>query len=191
MKTVGITGGIGSGKSIIGKVLTVMGFPVFYSDQEGKRLMTENQTIIQQIEMLFGSDAYTDNQLNRAFIASQIFKDESLKEQLNQIIHPAVRARLKNWAQEQSSPLVFNEAAILFETGSYKDFDYTILVTASKETRILRIIKRDKSSREEILDRMNNQWKDEEKAKLASFMIVNNDKELVLPQLEAIIDKIS
>jgi len=187
---IGITGGIGSGKSIIGKVLTVIGFPVFNSDTEAKLIMTNNEKVIGQVKKVFGENSYTDNQLNRKFLADQIFNNEQLKEQLNQIVHPAVRQEFEDWSKRQNTALVFNEAAILFETGRYKDFDYTILVTAPEEMRIQRVIARDNTTSKEVIQRMENQWKDERKKELASFIINNDNATLVTTQIEAILKKL-
>lgn len=187
MIKVGITGGIGSGKSIVAKILTVIGFPVFDSDTEAKLLMVNNRNVIQQVKEVFGEEAYIDKQLNRKYLADKIFNNEELKEQLNAIVHPAVRQEFEDWSNRQDSSLVFNEAAILFEIGRYKDFDYTILVTAPEELRIQRVIDRDKTTRKEVLKRMENQWKDEEKKALASFVINNDDEELVTLQVESIL----
>ncbi|HLV42929.1 MAG TPA: dephospho-CoA kinase [Brumimicrobium sp.] len=190
MIRIGITGGIGSGKSIIGKVLTVIGFPVFNSDTEAKLIMTNNEKVIGQVKKVFGENSYTDNQLNRKFLADQIFNNEQLKEQLNQIVHPAVRQEFEDWSKRQNTALVFNEAAILFETGRYKDFDYTILVTAPEEMRIQRVIARDNTTSKEVIQRMENQWKDERKKELASFIINNDNATLVTTQIEAILKKL-
>lgn len=187
MIKVGITGGIGSGKSIVAKILTVIGFPVFDSDTEAKLLMVNNRNVIQQVKEVFGEEAYIDKQLNRKYLAHKIFNNEELKEQLNAIVHPAVRQEFEDWSNRQDSSLVFNEAAILFEIGRYKDFNYTILVTAPEELRIQRVIDRDKTTRKEVLKRMENQWKDEEKKALASFVINNDNEELVTLQIESIL----
>lgn len=187
MIKVGITGGIGSGKSIVAKILTVIGFPVFDSDTEAKLLMVNNSNVIQKVKEVFGEEAYIDKQLNRKYLADKIFNNEELKEQLNAIVHPAVRQEFEDWSNRQDSSLVFNEAAILFEIGRYKDFDYTILVTAPEELRIQRVLDRDKTTRKEVLKRMENQWKDEEKKALASFVINNDNEELVTLQVESIL----
>ena len=187
MIKVGITGGIGSGKSIIGKILTVIGFPVFNSDTEAKLLMVNNEKVIHQVKQVFGEKAYTDNQLNRKYLADQIFNNETLKEQLNQIVHPAVRQEFEEWSKRQNTTIVFNEAAILFETGRYKDFDYNILVTAPEELRIQRVVKRDNTTIEEVKKRMENQWKDDKKKELASFIVNNDNQTLVTLQIEQIL----
>lgn len=190
MKKIGLTGGIGAGKSIVAKILATMGFSVFYSDTAGKELLSQNKSVKKQVIELFGPSAYTDGQLNRAYLADKIFSDLHLKNELNKIVHPAVRNYFSEWAIKQDSKLVFNEAAILFETGSYKDFDFNILVTAPEEIRIERIKQRDGSSDKEIQDRMKNQWSDEKKRALTDFEIINDDKQLLIPQIETILRSI-
>ncbi|PKR80864.1 dephospho-CoA kinase [Brumimicrobium salinarum] len=190
MLKIGLTGGIGSGKSIIGKVLTIMGYPVFNSDDNAKLLMTESNDVKNEIKNVFGEEAYIDNQLNRSFLANKIFKNSAYKEQLNAIVHPAVRKAFHKWSKEQDASIIFNEAAILFETGRYTDFDYTILVTAPEEVRINRVIIRDGSNVQAVKDRINNQWPDEKKADLASYIITNDDSSLVTQQIEVILAEV-
>lgn len=188
---VGITGGIGSGKSIVGQILSTMGYPVFYSDAVAKQLMTENKQAREEVTRVFGDEAYTDKELNRPFLAKQIFEDESLKSKLSEIIHPKVRANFDAFFDAHDAPLVFNEAAILFETYAYKNFDYTLLVVADESIRIERVMKRDQVSKQEVLKRMENQWSDEKKINLADFVIENNAEKLVVPQVLSFIDKLS
>lgn len=188
--TIGITGGIGSGKTTFCQVLEVLGFPVFYSDLEAKKLMMENEEVRFKVIELFGSEAYNKNGINRSFIANQIFSNPALKDKMNAIIHPAVRNHFANWKASQKSDLVFNEAAILFETGSYKQNDKNVLVIADESTRIKRIKIRDNASDEEIKKRMENQWKDEKKIPLADFVIHNNEDDLLLPQALELIQKL-
>lgn len=190
MIRVGITGGIGAGKTTVCKEIEKMGYPVFYSDDEAKKLMTDNAEVVQKITELFGKEAYVNRQLNRKHLAQQIFTNENLKEALNQIVHPAVRKAFVQWSETQTAEIVFNEAAILFETGQYKTFDYTVLVTAPSPIRIERVVKRDNTTPEEVQKRINNQWPDEKKIQFASFVIVNDGKRELLPQTEEIIHKI-
>lgn len=190
MIKIGITGGIGAGKTTVCKELEKMGYPVFYSDDEAKNLMVENAEVVKQITALFGEDAYIDGQLNRVHLAKQIFTNNKLRESLNQIVHPPVRRAFVEWSEAQDAELVFNEAAILFETGQYKTFDYTVLVTAPTSIRIDRVVKRDNTTPEEVQKRIDNQWSDEEKIKLSSFVIVNDGKREILPQLDQIISQI-
>lgn len=169
-------------------MLCSLGYPVFYSDKEAKSLMTNSLELRQGIIALFGEKAYNKNQLNRKFLAEQIFADSSKIEQMNALVHPAVRNHFKKWAENQKSDIVFNEAAILFETGAHKNFDYTILVVADSETRIERVMTRDGITTKQVEDRMAKQWSDEDKIKLASFIISNNDQDLLIPQLNTILN---
>jgi len=168
-----------------------MGYPVFYSDAESKKLLNTDPTVKRAILALFGTNAYQEDQLNREFIAEHVFNNPELLAQLNAIAHPAVRAAFEKWVTEQSSPLVFNEAAILFETGIYKNYDASILVTAPLELRINRVIDRDNSDRESIQKRIEKQWPDEKKRSLADFEIVNNENDLLIPQVLDLIKKLT
>jgi len=188
VKKIGLTGGIGSGKSIICDVLKTIGYPVFNSDDEAKLLMVNNQEVIQRIKKIFGNEAYIGTKLNRPYLASKIFNDEHLKSELNNIVHPAVRKAFDNWSKNQKSSLVFNEAAILYETGAYKTFDHTVLVTAPEKLRIERVVARDNTTIKEIKQRINNQWKDEVKKTMASYVILNDDINLVIPQVLKMLD---
>lgn len=194
MIKVGITGGIGAGKSFVSDILSKWGHPVFNSDFEAKKIMANQPEVIQQIKDSFGEQAYIDNCINREFLAHQIFNHPSSKTKLNNIVHPAVIKAFDEWcleiAKDQGIKIVFNEAAILFETGRYKDFDFTLLVTATESVRIERILKRDKSTIEEIKSRMNNQWSDDKKIPLASFVINNDGEAEIIPQLEDILKQI-
>lgn len=188
MKSIGITGGIGSGKSLVCKVLEKFEYPVFYADAEAKKAMNEDQVLKSELIQLLGENAYSTNELNRPFVAEQIFKNHHLKNEVNALVHPAVYRAYESWKQKQDAKLVFNESALLFETGSYKRFDATILVTANRETRIQRVIERDLSSREAVLERMSYQLDDHSKQKLCDFEIVNDQHILLLPQLLKILN---
>jgi len=189
MLRIGLSGGIGSGKSTVAGILAKMGYPVFYSDQEAKRLYDENPVLQKQLVALFGPAIYRDGQLNKAFLAQQLFSNAELKAQVTALVHPLVRKAFEVWAQQQASDLVFNEAAILFETGAYKDFDATVLVTAPIETRIERVQKRDLISREAVLQRIANQWPDSKKMNLTTY-IITNDGQPLLQQIEDVISKL-
>lgn len=187
---VGITGGIGSGKSFVCQILEKMGYPVYYSDTESKRLTATNPAIKEGLIQLLGQEVFIENTLNKQFLASKLFQDDTIREQVNQLIHPIVRADFQQWANQQNGEIVFNEAAILIETGSYKTLDFTVLVTADKELRIQRTMKRDNISREDVLARMSKQWEDEEKMKLADFVIFNDERPLLV-QIEEMIHNLS
>lgn len=188
-KIIGITGGIGSGKSVVAKVLTSMGFPVYNSDTRAKELINSNSELISQIKKEFGENIYTERGLDRKKMASIVFNNPEKLSLLNRLVHPAVGKDFENWVEKQKTELVFKEAAILFETGIYKSLDVTIVVTAPLETRIKRVMKRDSVSQEEVKNRMKNQWSDEEKIKLADFVIDNSGKAMVIPQVKQMINK--
>lgn len=173
MKVIGLTGGIGSGKTTVAQMFQDLGIPVYIADDEAKKLMLAPEVQKSIIELL-GNEAYQNNQLNRAFIASKVYKDKNLLDKLNKIVHPEVGKHFKNWLICQKSPYVIKEAAILFENGSYKNCFKTILVMADKNKRISRVIKRDQTNSDKILSIMENQWADEKKMKLADFIIENN-----------------
>lgn len=186
MKIVGLTGGIGSGKTTVARFFEKLDIPVYIADEAGKRLMNSSDEIRVKIIDLFGEAAYEGSVPQRKYIASKVFNDSELLSRLNQIIHPAVEADFKNWLTEQSSEYVIYEAAILFETGGYKKCDFSILVKAPQKLRIERLQKRDNSSKEEIKQRMNNQWSDEKKSELADFIINNEDLTQTKLQVEHI-----
>jgi dephospho-CoA kinase len=174
---IGITGGIGSGKTHVCRIIQQLGYPVFYSDQEAKSIMQNDIEVIEQIKQLFGSSAYSNGELNREHLAKCAFNNPSLLAQLNNAVHPVVRKNFSIFAEKNcDKQLIFNEAAILFETGAYKNFDLNILITAPKKLRIERIMSRDNSSEEQVLSRMKNQWEDEQKIPLADYVITNDEK---------------
>lgn len=190
MKKIGITGGIGAGKSMVGHVLEAMHFPVYYSDQESKKLVDSHPQIREDLQNLLGNEIYLDNTLNRVFLAEIIFKDAEIRQKVNAIIHPHVRLGFEKWATAQQSKLVFNEAAILFETGAYKMMDATILVTAPLEVKIQRVQSRDRITAEQVLERMSNQWTDDQKIPLTDFILVNDEVQPLVSQIEAVIEKL-
>jgi dephospho-CoA kinase len=188
---IGITGGIGSGKSIVAKAIKVLGYPVFYSDEVAKDILANDAETITAMKALLGDGVYSNGKVNRDFIADKIFNDQTLKEKVNQIIHPKVRNRFNDLLNNSENDIVFNEAAILFETGAYKNFDFTICVVSDLETRIERVKKRDGISEEAIRARINNQWSDEKKLALADFVIYNNNNDLLIPQILTTLGDIS
>lgn len=177
MIKVGLTGGIGSGKTEVGKMFVALGIPVYYADIEAKKLLYSSEKIREAIVALIGREAYKGDKPERGFIAGKVFGNEQLLGELNKIVHPAVRKAFENWVEkEKNAPYVVQEAAILFESGGYKDFDRMILVCAPEEVRIQRIIERDGSSREAAEARMAHQWNDKQKLPLADFVIENLDR---------------
>ena len=191
MKRIGITGGIGAGKSLVAEIIKAMGYPVYNSDERAKELTESNPKIKAGLIFLFGEEIYQNDTLNKFALAQAIFSDESLREKVNALIHPIVREDFNLWALSQNNSLVFNESAILFETGSFKNFDAIILVYAPKELRIKRIMKRDNCSENEVLKRMNSQFSDEEKYQLTEFRVLNDEQTPLLVQVEKIILNLS
>lgn len=175
MKIVGLTGGIGSGKSTAARMFADLGVPVYNSDLEAKQLMHTSIKVKEQIINLLGKDTYVNNVLNREYIAQKVFADASLLKQLNNIVHPAVRKHFLEWTKKQKAPYVIQESAIIFENENQDFYDYIILVTAPLEVKIDRILKRDNTTREKILSRMDNQWTDEKKEKMSDFKLINED----------------
>ena len=175
MKVVGLTGGIGSGKTTVANFFADLGVPVYIADVEAKKLQNESEEIKRQITALFGPSSYKDGILDRKYISGKVFNDPEKLEALNRIVHPAVTAHFERWKGAQKTSYIIYEAAILFEKGGYKKCDFTILVVADRETKINRLQKRDASEISEIEARMNNQWPDEKKLKLADFVIQNED----------------
>ncbi|MEN5085390.1 dephospho-CoA kinase [Sphingobacterium faecium] len=183
---VGIAGGIGSGKTIVCDIFKVLGVPIYNADLEAKLIMNKSDQVRQAIIATFGDQTYQNGILNREFLAAQVFNDADQLAKLNAIVHPAVIQAAEDWADAQTAPYSLKEASILFESGSYKKLDYTILVTAPVEIRIARVMARDQVTREQVLARMNNQLPDEEKAKLADFVIINDGIQALIPQVMAL-----
>ena len=184
MIKIGITGGLGSGKSTVCKVFKVLGIPVFNADEEARRLMQEDKNLVEKIKELFGEEAYLNNKLNRAKLAAMVFENKDLLQKLNALVHPAVGKEFIRWAAKQTDqPYVIKEAAILFESNAHRGLDYVITVSAPEKLRIERIMQRDGVSEEQVKQRMQNQWPERKKVQLADFVVVNDDKKMVLPQV--------
>ena len=191
MIKVGITGGIGSGKSTVCKVFRTLGIPIFEADPVAKELMNADPILREKLIHLFGESVYLTNQtIDRKYLSGIVFNNPSLLVQLNTIVHPAVRKSFEDWCETQQSPFVIHEAAILFESGFYKMMDKTIAVVTDEAERIQRVMKRNTISEEQVRQRIRNQWTDEQRIKLADFVIGNNDKELIIPQIIEIDKKI-
>ncbi len=189
MKIIGLTGGIGSGKTTLLNWFRKKGFPCFESDSVGRKLL--NSSLRELIIKKFGADVYVDGKLNRKDLARKVFKDEKSLDDLNKIVHPAVTESFEKFKLKNlNAPFVIKETAILFETGSYKECDATILITSSKKERIKRIINRDGIKRSEVLQRMNNQLSEAKKLELSDYVIENIDLEDVYVQAETIIEKL-
>lgn len=190
MKRIGLTGGIGSGKSYIARILEKMGYPVYYSDEQAKVLTDTHPEIRAGLISRFGTSIYSEGTLNRKELSAHIFNSAPDRIFVNQLIHPVVRADFDHWCAEQHSALVFNEAAILFETGAYQQFDATVLVIAPHELRIQRIMERDRCTVAQAEARMKSQWSDEQKITLATHIISNDGKSPLLSQLEEVISSL-
>jgi dephospho-CoA kinase len=187
MKFIGITGGIGSGKSYVAQIIERMGYPVYYADKEARILMNSHPIISETLIDWFGKEIYSNGELNREKMATCIFHDEQMRSKVNQLVHPLVREAFVNWASNQNKPLVFNEAAILYETEAYKKFHEIILVTAPVALRITRVMKRDGISEEQIRDRMEAQWSDDKKLSFGPYEIINDNRMPLLSQIEEVI----
>lgn len=185
MTKVGVTGGIGSGKTLICQVFEKLGIPVFYADEEAKRLLNDDPQVKEAVMKYFGREIYDESGIKKALLASKIFNNQEALREINSIVHPAVRRLFLEWAESKESVFhyLIEEAAILFESGSYKDLDFNVLVYAPEELRIERVAKRDNTNREHIKTRMKHQMKDEEKIQLVEAVIYNDESQLVIPQI--------
>lgn len=191
MLKIGLTGGIGSGKSVVGTIFAALGVPVYEADKEARRLMERDQDMIREIKGLFGLSAYDNGKLNREYIGRIVFADKKILNLLNAIVHPAVQKDFKNWTHQfDTAPYVVEEAAILFESGSAKQMDYIIFVKADLQTRINRVVQRDKVSAEDVLARMESQLDESEKERQSDFIILNENGSMILPQIVDLHNKI-
>ncbi|PWA10593.1 dephospho-CoA kinase [Flavobacterium laiguense] len=172
-KIIGLTGGIGSGKTTVAQLFLSSGIPVYITDLEARNLM-QSEVVLDQIKKIFGTAVFEKGILLREKLSEIVFNDANKLAQLNGIVHPAVKSHFKQWLIEhQKDPFIIYESAILFESGSYKDCDFVINVVAPLETRIQRVIERDKTTREKVLERIKNQWNDEQKSSKSDFIIEN------------------
>lgn len=189
---IGITGGIGSGKTTVCKIFASMGIPIYYADDRAKELMVNNRDVIAKLKTLFGKNAYLeDGSLNRAHISSIVFNDKTMLNKLNAIVHPAVHEDGIAWQKAQKDvPYTIKEAALLFEAGSYKTLDKVITVFAPKEIRLERVINRDQSNKAAVEARMDKQMDDLKKMHLADFVIFNDGKHPLIPQIHRLHQKL-
>lgn len=185
MLKIGITGNIGSGKTTVSRLFELLGIPVFYADDEAKKVMTADVQLMAGIKQAFGNEAYfTDGTLNRKYIAGIVFNQETELQKLNALVHPAVFRAFDAWTlQHNNAPYVLKEAAVLFESGSYKDCDYTIIVTAPTPMRMARVMQRDGITEADAQSRNAKQMPEEEKQALASFVLCNDNSRLLIPQV--------
>ncbi|WP_458626223.1 dephospho-CoA kinase [Winogradskyella sp. PC D3.3] len=191
---VGLTGGIGSGKSTILECFKSYGVPVYIADDEAKALMNRSKVIKRKLIQLFGEKAYIDNQLNRPYLASKIFNDKALLSKMNAIVHPKVARHFKHWLEKQKAKYVIKEVAIIFENNLQDQYDYIITVVADEDLRIQRVMQRDHTSMEKVKAIIKNQWPDADKISKSDFVIVNNNlqdaKEQVLKIHQTLLAKL-
>lgn len=183
MLKIGITGGIGSGKTTVAKVFEVLGIPVYYADEAAKEIMHKNEPLKQQLIFHFGKDTYVDGKLNRKHLSSIVFADKEKLELLNSLVHPVTIADAEQWFKQQQSPYVLKEAALLFESGAAEGLDYVIGVTAPSAIRIKRVMDRDAVTADEVKKRMLNQIDETIKIRLCDFIIYNDEQQMILPQV--------
>ncbi|MFI3267037.1 MAG: dephospho-CoA kinase [Rikenellaceae bacterium] len=182
MNKVGLTGGIGSGKSTVAEFWRSLGIPVYDSDSQARRVMNSSMEVVEAVKELFGEAAYCDGQLDRAYIASKVFTDVALLEKLNAIVHPAVQKDFVMWSERQDAPYVIEESALLFECGASEIMDFNVVVSASQSVRIERACSRDGVGEQKIMERMNNQMPQERMVEFADFNIINEER-LLIPQI--------
>jgi len=191
MLKIGITGNIGSGKTTVSKIFEVLGIPVFYADDEAKKVMVNDVILIDELKQTFGAASYfEDGALNRKYIAGIVFNNDAELKKLNAIVHPAVFRAFDSWVlQYPNAPYILKEAALLFESTSFKMCDKSIMVTAPLEMRVKRVTQRDGLTKDEILSREAKQFSEEKKLELADYAIKNDNSELVIPQVLALHEK--
>lgn len=190
MLKIGLTGGIGSGKSTVAKVFEVLGIPVYYADNAAKQLMNKDENLKEKITKQFGNQVYTDGKLNRTYLSEIVFNNPEKLALLNSLVHPATLKDAERWMQQQTTPYAIKEAALIFESGAQQHLDYVIGVTAPAPLRIHRTMQRDAITREEVVARMDKQMDDTIKMKLCHFIIKNDEQEMLLPQVIALHEKL-
>ncbi len=191
MIILGVTGGIGSGKTLVCSIISAMGYPIYNADLEARRIIDTDSSLVSSIKTIFGEDIYVNSQLNRKRVSEIVFTNQEKLEKLNSIVHPAVAKHFNEWVLTYSSrTLVVKEAAILFESGAYKGVDKIISVIAPVELRVKRVMERDGFSKDTILSRMQNQFPQEELIKRSDYIIENDGVKLILPQIVRVINDI-
>ena len=186
MLKVGLTGGIGSGKTTVSEIFYSLGIPVYNSDERAKYLMENDPSLRVAIIEYFGEESYRSEGLNRLYLSKEVFSDKSKLQKLNSLVHPVVGNDFAVWCKNQSAPFVIKEAAILIESGAYKGLDKIIIVTASENTRMDRVMDRDDAKASEVRDRINNQMADSERLKYADFIIDNDGKQMLISQVKEV-----
>lgn len=183
MLKVGLTGGIGSGKTLVADIFKVLGIPVFDADSAAKEIMERDPALVSKIKAEFGEETYTGNKLNRKLLAEKVFSDPFLLEKLNALVHPAAIKAGLEWADKQQAPYAIKEAALMFEAGSAFNLEYVIGVYAPKSLRLSRVMNRSQLTREEVLARMSRQVDDNIKMRLCDYVIINDEQSLLIPQV--------
>jgi len=191
MIRVGLTGGIGSGKSTVAAIFKTLGIPVFDADAVAKRIMEKDPILKASIKKAFGEQSYIDDKLNRKYIADIVFKDKYQLEVLNNLTHPATIKAADEWVEQQNTPYCIKEAALLFEAGTAGNLDYIIGVKAPEALRIKRVMQRDNITRQDVLNRMGKQIDQDIKMKLSDFVITNDEQQLVIPQVRELHNRFS
>ena len=186
MLRIGITGGIGSGKSVVCRIFQTVGIPVYFADERAKTIVDHDLRVIEEVQKIFGSNIYGESGLDREKMARIVFTDKEYLKQLNEIIHPAVGRDFGAWCEAHSMhPYVIKEAAILFESGAYREMDEVITIAAPKERRIPRVMKRDNVTSEQVQTRMNNQYDEARRQELADHVLFNDGTNMIIPQVLA------
>ncbi|MDC0249254.1 dephospho-CoA kinase [Flavobacteriales bacterium] len=190
MKRIGLTGGIGVGKTYVAEIFSKLGVPIFNADVEAKKCLVEDLNLMIAVQSVFGEHVYDNGILQKEELAKIVFNNNEKLVKLNALIHPVVKQRFEDWCKKQTTPIVMKEAAILFESDAHLGLDAVICISANDQLRIIRVKKRDGCSDQEIRNRMNKQMSQTEKEKLADFVIVNNEEQLLLPQLVNVLKEI-
>ena len=189
MLKIGLTGGIGSGKSTVAKVFQTLGIPIYYADKAAKEIMNTNEALKQQIIHHFGEDIYENKVLNRILLAQKVFNNPSQLNLLNSLVHPATIQAAEDWFVQQKAPYCIKEAALIFESGSQQNLDFVIGVYTPTTLRLQRVMQRDKTTKEEVQQRMDKQIDETIKMRLCDFVVTNNEQELLIPQVMALHEK--
>ncbi len=190
MLRVGLTGGIGSGKTTVARIFEVLGIPVYDADSASKRLMAENKELKDQIKNFFGEEAYKDGELNRKYLAEEVFQKSQKIDLLNSLVHPATIKDAAEWMEKQKAPYIIKEAALIFESGSQKLLDYVIGVKAPLSLRLQRAMDRDHITEKQVKARMEKQMDEETKLRLCNYVIVNDEQQLLIPQVLELHEKL-
>ncbi len=191
MIKIGLTGGIGSGKTTVALIFETLGIPVYNADDAAKRLMNTNEELKTSLLQHFGKESYQEGELNRKYIASIVFNDKEKLELLNSLTHPVTMQDAVEWMNKQTTTYIIKEAALLFESGAAEQLDHIIGVYAPQHIRVKRVVERDKTTVEEVMKRISRQIDEEMKMKLCDFVITNNDQQLVIPQVLELHQKFS